>query len=374
MSGRDCSATEARIRRGTLRPGRRGLRAGAPGGSSTAEVDPQALRDWPTTDGSSSTREQPRAPSRRARCHRPAHAGRAARSPRTRASCCVATTLAGMLRDDRRRRARSSDAVGRSCAPTSARCTRRIEDYITPLLRRDTQTERNAVGFVMTVYRRRLTPAASPRCAEPGTAAGVRTGRPAGARAIVLGRRKTYPTTKRRTTAIDVDEDDVDLDVGEAARARRSRDRYPRRCSSTCEGCLRTPKAPHDWLRAPARGAARGPSASAQVDRVHAVHRHARLPARRARCVDGRQVVCFSGRGGERVAKRAAGEPCTTRRGEAGLPATGRATILLCTDARCARGSTSSSAVALVNYDMPWNPMRVDHKTTARFIRREDSR
>jgi SNF2 family DNA or RNA helicase len=73
----------------------------------------------------------------------------------------------------------------------------------------------------------------------------------------------------------------------------------------------------------------------------------------------GERVLCFSGRGGEisergiwRVISR---EDIKKRFRE------GQADILLCTDA-AAEGLNFQFCGALINYDMPWNPMRVEQR------------
>ena len=72
------------------------------------------------------------------------------------------------------------------------------------------------------------------------------------------------------------------------------------------------------------------------------------------------RVICFSGRGGEvrdpdgnwRIVKR---DDIKGRFRE------GKADVLLCTDA-AAEGLNFQFCGALVNYDLPWNPMRVEQR------------
>jgi hypothetical protein len=78
------------------------------------------------------------------------------------------------------------------------------------------------------------------------------------------------------------------------------------------------------------------------------------------RQVYGNQVACYSGRGGEvwngiawvRVTKEQIKE--TFRRGE-------EVKILVCTEA-ASEGLNLQSCGVLINYDMPWNPMRVEQR------------
>ena len=74
----------------------------------------------------------------------------------------------------------------------------------------------------------------------------------------------------------------------------------------------------------------------------------------------GQRVMCFSGRGGERRDK--SGIWRTIPRDEVKrIFRNGDADILLCTDA-AAEGLNFQFCGAIVNYDMPWNPMRVEQR------------
>ena len=74
----------------------------------------------------------------------------------------------------------------------------------------------------------------------------------------------------------------------------------------------------------------------------------------------GLRLLCFSGRGGEAPAAdgswRAIGRDEARRRFR-----DGEADLLLCTDA-AAEGLNFQFCGALINYDMPWNPMRVEQR------------
>jgi SNF2 family DNA or RNA helicase len=74
----------------------------------------------------------------------------------------------------------------------------------------------------------------------------------------------------------------------------------------------------------------------------------------------GLEVLCFSGRGGE--VREKSGEWKVVDRDEVKRRfRDGTAQILLCTDA-AAEGLNFQFCGALVNYDMPWNPMRVEQR------------
>jgi hypothetical protein len=72
------------------------------------------------------------------------------------------------------------------------------------------------------------------------------------------------------------------------------------------------------------------------------------------------RVMCFSGRGGEVRDKdgrwRSIGREEAKR-----LFRTGKADVMLCTDA-AAEGLNFQFCCSLINYDMPWNPMRVEQR------------
>src|SRR5439155_21818669 len=74
----------------------------------------------------------------------------------------------------------------------------------------------------------------------------------------------------------------------------------------------------------------------------------------------GLQVLCFSGRGGEQAEQ--GGRWRKISRDEVKrLFRAGTGDVLLCTDA-AAEGLNFQFCGALVNYDMPWNPMRVEQR------------
>ena len=73
-----------------------------------------------------------------------------------------------------------------------------------------------------------------------------------------------------------------------------------------------------------------------------------------------KSILCFSGRGGEALSTD--GRWLTISRDETKRRfREGQADILLCTDA-AAEGLNFQFCGALVNYDMPWNPMRVEQR------------
>lgn len=74
----------------------------------------------------------------------------------------------------------------------------------------------------------------------------------------------------------------------------------------------------------------------------------------------GREVICFSGRGGE-IQMPDGGWKIVSRAEIKKRFREGRGDILLCTDA-AAEGLNFQFCGSLINYDMPWNPMRVEQR------------
>lgn len=70
-------------------------------------------------------------------------------------------------------------------------------------------------------------------------------------------------------------------------------------------------------------------------------------------------ILCFSGRGGERWGNQS--WEIISREKTKQLFREGEAEILLCTDA-AAEGLNFQFCGALINYDMPWNPMKVEQR------------
>ncbi len=78
------------------------------------------------------------------------------------------------------------------------------------------------------------------------------------------------------------------------------------------------------------------------------------------RVQNDQRLLCFSGRGGEAPAAAGGWRPITRDDAKRRFRA-GEADVLLCTDA-AAEGLNFQFCGALVNYDMPWNPMRVEQR------------
>lgn len=74
----------------------------------------------------------------------------------------------------------------------------------------------------------------------------------------------------------------------------------------------------------------------------------------------GRKIICFSGRGGE-YRKPDGSWSIVSREEIKRRFKAGEAEVLLCTDA-ASEGLNFQYCGALINYDMPWNPMRVEQR------------
>lgn len=228
----------------------------------------------------------------------------------------------------------------------------RVEDYVSDFYERY-EGERKGLGFVMTVYRRRLT---------SSFAALVRS----------LERRRRDLLGRRGPVAGLIDEDfeeaDLNSDVAEELEAQGRGERLSPGLQRLLEvelGVLErllgdVQRLGHDTkfeclvedLR----------TLLGQRDRVAVfVHYTDTMDALRDRLVGiyGRRLACYSGRGGERwdgsrwagVSKEEVKEAFRA----------GEIQVLLCTDA-ASEGLNLQTCGVLINYDMPWNPMRVEQR------------
>ena len=223
-----------------------------------------------------------------------------------------------------------------------------VETYISTTFNQASQEERNAVGFVMTVYRRRL--ASSFRALR-----------------ATLGRHRDALAGAERPPA-DLDEDVSDDDLSEEARDSDEAADLERRALAAEE------RAAIEALLDSARRLPPDSKVEALRQTLADVFENGFGQAmvftmftdtmdflREELARDGRfGVLCFSGRGGEVRSPDGAWLPL--KRDEARRRfRDGEADLLLCTDA-AAEGLNFQFCGALVNYDMPWNPMRVEQR------------
>lgn len=220
----------------------------------------------------------------------------------------------------------------------------RIEEYISSFYQKY-EAERRGLGFVMTVYRRRLT--SSFRALE-----------------LSLERRRDYLKGITKTggglTEDDVEQEDLDLDVTEEM-SDTDRNRFTGELVYI-EDFLHDLKnlgtdSKLDKLTSDLN------SIFMRRDKVILFTQYADtmdylrdqlLP------VYGRQIACYSGRGGERwdgVAWRV----CPKEEVKAAFLRHDDVKILLCTES-ASEGLNLQTCGVLINYDMPWNPMRVEQR------------
>jgi superfamily II DNA or RNA helicase len=234
---------------------------------------------------------------------------------------------------------------------------RRIEEYISHFYARY-ENERKGLGFIMTVYRRRLTSSfyAITRSLERRLA--FLTGRPEGTEDA--SEHAVDPLADLGIELDDVEQDDLDLDVGEEP-GPTGRDRFRDEIVYV-----------EDFLRE-----LRGLGTDSKLERLHDELREV-LRERDSvvvftqytdtmdylrdalRDVYGRQVACFSGRGGERW-RNGRWELCTKEELKRAFRSGEEVKILLCTEA-ASEGLNLQTCGVLINYDMPWNPMRVEQR------------
>lgn len=221
-----------------------------------------------------------------------------------------------------------------------------VEDYISHIYAAATVERRNAVGFVMTVYRKRVASSF------------------AALRETLKGRLEDLRHPGRSSaTEDDVAEDeglDEAMDADEATSLAMQAAEFEARAGidEILKAVKRLPadtKATHlatvlEQLRA--RGYAQVLVFTQFTDTLDFVREHL--------AANGRSVMCFSGRGGEIRDK--SGHWRTVQRDEVKrLFRQGGSDVLLCTDA-AAEGLNFQFCGAVVNYDMPWNPMKVEQR------------
>ena len=224
-----------------------------------------------------------------------------------------------------------------------------VEDYIAGAYSRASDKERTAVGFVMTVYRRRL---ASSFRALHKTLDKRRAAIGPGECSELFGLDEDLPDDEAAAEAVDVDE---------AARLEQSALAHEQKAEidDLLAAISRLPPdsklgSLKDILRALRRAGYDQAMVFTQYTDTMDFLRDALIETGEW------QLLCFSGRGGEVPgadgAWSAIGRDDAKRRFR-----DGQADVLLCTDA-AAEGLNFQFCGALVNYDMPWNPMRVEQR------------
>ncbi len=228
-----------------------------------------------------------------------------------------------------------------------------VEAYIANAYDQAAAAERSAVGFVMTVYRRRVA---------------------SSFRALRRTFEKRLATMDGRESALlgfaDIDEDAPDDDIGEPLDVdeleRLARDALVADERSQIVGLLERARVLPSDSKLAALKAVLADLHERGYEQAMVFTQYAdTLDFLREALQEGSdrplRLMCFSGRGGEvpstdRRSWRRIGRDEAKRRFRAG-----EADILLCTDA-AAEGLNFQFCGALVNYDMPWNPMRVEQR------------
>jgi superfamily II DNA or RNA helicase len=221
-----------------------------------------------------------------------------------------------------------------------------VEDYISSTYERAAPGQKSAVGFVMTVYRRRM---ASSFYALASTL-----------------EKRLVALDDRRVSAIDgvddADDDELRVDVMDADEAGKLAQ----------ESLIVEERHEISFLLDAARRLPIDTKARRLLARLRELKDSKRTQAmvftqygdtmdflRRFLTGNGLSVLCFSGAGG---AVESGGHWTTVSRDEVKrLFREGYGDVLLCTDA-AAEGLNFQFCGALVNYDMPWNPMRVEQR------------
>ncbi len=224
-----------------------------------------------------------------------------------------------------------------------------LEDYIRTTYNQADDSVRNAVGFIMTVYRRRLASSFA---------------------ALAATLRKRLDAVERGGLGVSAEDDVPDDDAAEevldadevADLSRRALLAEERADIAELLGSVEA-LPPDTKLAALVEtldqlledGYAQVMVFTQYTDTMDSLRE--RLFGR-----SGRRLMCFSGRGGEVPVGAASTAWETISRDVAKRRfREGEADVLLCTDA-AAEGLNFQFCGAVVNYDMPWNPMRVEQR------------
>jgi superfamily II DNA or RNA helicase len=223
----------------------------------------------------------------------------------------------------------------------------RIEEYITRFYRKY-EAERKGLGFVMTVYRRRLTSSfyAVRRSLE---------------RRLDFLRGRSVPGTLAGLDEDDLEQEDLSLDVTEVL-DEEERARFRDEIEYV-----------EDFLAELSRLGGNDSKVERLVADLHQIFKQRETVLIFTQYTDtmdylreqlrqayGSQVACYSGRGGE-VWNGIAWVPTTKEAIKNAFRQGDAIKVLLCTEA-ASEGLNLQTCGVLINYDMPWNPMRVEQR------------
>ena len=244
-----------------------------------------------------------------------------------------------------------------------------VERYISRTYDRAEKAERAAVGFVMTIYRRRLASSfRALRSTLERRAAGIR------------GEARAEEARASDALLLDEDlpDDDLDPEAADAEQAARLERRALEReelgaIEELLAGIRELPRdakferlaAVLDELRAAGYGQVMVfTQFTDTMDFLREELTRGGTAGRGGAAGEsgggGLRLMCYSGRGGE-VADAGGGWRSIRREEAKERFRKGEAEVLLCTDA-AAEGLNFQFCGAVVNYDMPWNPMRVEQR------------
>ena len=217
-----------------------------------------------------------------------------------------------------------------------------VEDYISATYEHAEGDKRNAVGFIMTTYRRRLASSFH------------------ALRCTLENRQKSVASTTDDDIPDDEAVDEV-MDADEAATLDKVALAVEEKAG--IEALLRKVRRLPQDSKAKVLLGVLGELKAAGYEQTIIFTQYTDtmdfLRAELSKETDLR-VVCFSGRGGEQRSSDGTWQP-VAREHIKRIFRAGNADLLLCTDAG-SEGLNFQFCGALVNYDMPWNPMRVEQR------------
>ena len=229
-----------------------------------------------------------------------------------------------------------------------------VEDYISTTYNKARADERNAVGFIMTVYRRRL---ASSFAALTETLRKRGAGLSGKSGEITLKSALHLPDedTPDDETADEIPDADEMAAMARRAMAAEEQDEIQRLLAhiKTLPPDSKLEHLLNILAELRKEGYGQAMVFTQYTDTMDFLRDSLRGGAER-------KLMCFSGRGGE-VPDSAGGWRQISRDEAKRRFQAGEADILLCTDA-AAEGLNFQFCGAVVNYDMPWNPMRVEQR------------
>ena len=230
--------------------------------------------------------------------------------------------------------------------PAESALYEEVDDYISTTYEKADANVRNAVGFVMTVYRRRLA---------------------SSFHALSQTLRKRLEAMEGRETEADEEDVSDDETADNVQDAEEVSDLERRALAAEERGRIASLLATVEKLPPDSKltrlvatleqlrsdGFAQAMVFTQYTDTMDFLR--GQLVGR-----DGWRLMCYSGRGGEVPGQEGAWHTVTRDEAKSRFR-DGKADVLLCTDA-AAEGLNFQFCGALVNYDMPWNPMRVEQR------------